>query len=155
VAGGAAPAPASGGDSARVSEFGQLLSKLKQLQQSDPQKFKQVMSQLADSLKADAQNTSDPHAQEMLNKLSSKFAAAGELGDLSGLSPAHHGHHAHGGHGAHGSGSDRPPPVAGESQPTSGSAPDQGSAANANKWAAARDQFKADVGQLLSIVNAA
>lgn len=78
-------------DSTHVSGPGQLLAKLEQLRQSDPSKFKQVMSSLSDTLAEEAKSSSDPRGQKMLSELSAKFKAAGESGDLSGLTPPQHG----------------------------------------------------------------
>ena len=82
------------------------MSKLSQLQQQDPAKFKQVMTDLASKMKDEAATTGD----KGLADLASKFSTAATTGDLSALKPeggAHHGHHGH--HGMHGSG---PPPSA-------------------------------------------
>ena len=85
---------------ARVSGPGQLLAKLKQLQQSDPTKFKQVMSTLSDTLSEEAKSTTDSRGQKMLTDLAAKFKTAGETGDLSSLTPPQRG--AEGGKGAGG-----------------------------------------------------
>jgi hypothetical protein len=42
-------------DSTQLSPMASLLNQLQQLQQTDPDKFKSVMSTIADTLKADAQ----------------------------------------------------------------------------------------------------
>jgi len=140
----------SSGDTTQVSGPGQLLAKLKQLQQSDPAKFKQVMSKLTDALKTDAQNATDPKDQKFLNDLASKFDAAGQSGDLSTLGPqgAHHGHHHH---------HEGAAPAGG----AAGSPPPAGAAPNSpnSQWSADRDQrheqMTSTMNQLLSIVDSA
>lgn len=142
----------TGGDTTQVSGPGQLLAKLKQLQQTDPAKFKQVMTNLTDALKKDAQNATDPKDQKFLNDLAAKFDAAGQSGDLSSLAPqgAHHGHHHH--HAG-------PPPAGG----AAGSPPPGGAAPNgsngASQWSADREQrheqMTSTMNQLLSIVDSA
>jgi hypothetical protein len=90
--------------SANVSKPGELMSKLSQLLQQDPAKFKQVTQQISDELKSAAQNASGPQAS-FLNKLSENFAQASSSGSLSSLQPpqgsgvpGRH-HHQGGGHG--------------------------------------------------------
>jgi len=85
-----------------VSPMGDMMSKLQQLSQSDPSKFKQVMAEIADKLKAVANDSSGQRA-DFLGKLADKFQQAGQSGDMSAFKPpqgsesAHHrhGHHAH------------------------------------------------------------
>jgi hypothetical protein len=146
----AAASATAGGDTMHVSGPGQLLAKLKQLQQSDPEKFKQVMSKLTDALKTDAQNATDPKDQKMLNDLAAKFDAAGQSGDLSSLTPqgAHHGHHHH--HGG---------PSAAGGAPAAPPAPD-GAAPSGSKsqWSSGgqeqrHEQMATTMNQLLSIVD--
>jgi hypothetical protein len=92
--------------SATVSKPGELLSKLSQLLQQDPAKFKQVTQQISDELKTAAQTASGPQAS-FLSKLSDNFAQAASSGSLSALTPdrgsessgALSGHHHH--HGGH------------------------------------------------------
>jgi hypothetical protein len=105
---GTATTPAA---SASVSKPGELMSKLNQLLQQDPAKFKQVTQQISDELKSAAQNASGPQAS-FLNKLSENFAQASSSGSLSSLQPSqgsgsgvsgHHHHHG-GGHGGGGGG---------------------------------------------------
>lgn len=115
------PAPGAASTS-NISKPAELLQKLQQLQQQDPAKFKEVASQLADTLQkvADQSGNSDGFPA----KLAAAFKSAAQSGDLSSvqaaLSPhsrsdasavrgsqsaqgaeAHHrGHHRHGGGGA-------------------------------------------------------
>ena len=142
----------SGGDTTQVSGPGQLLAKLKQLQQSDPTKFKQVMSKLTDALKTDTQNATDPKDQKMLSDLAAKFDQAGQSGDLSSLTPqgAHHGHHHHHG-GAAAAGS-----APAGSPPADGAAP----SGSKSQWSSAdheqrHEQMATTMNQLLSIVDSA
>ena len=100
-----AQAPPSAGDTTTMSGPGALLSKLKQLQQSDPAKFKEVMSTIAGKLKDASDASTDPQEKKALADLSTKFDAAGQSGDLSGLAPTKH----KGGHHHHRRASDAPP----------------------------------------------
>jgi hypothetical protein len=86
-------------DSNDLSPLAKLMNELQQLQQSDPDKFKSVMSDIADKLKADAQNATGSDAT-FLNKLASKFdqaAQTGQMPDLQFKAPSaaggHHHHH--------------------------------------------------------------
>jgi hypothetical protein len=103
-----ASSPAS---SSSVSKPGELMSKLSQLLEQDPAKFKQVTQQIADELKTEAASASGPQAQ-FLTKLSDNFAQASSTGSLASLQPsgsersgAAGAHHHHGGHHGGGSGS--------------------------------------------------
>ena len=87
-------------DSTQLSPMATLLNQLQQLQQSDPDKFKSVMSSIADTLKTDAQNATGPQAQR-LNALADKFSQAAQTGQMPDLQPkgqaqgaaGHHHHH--------------------------------------------------------------
>ena len=87
-------------DSAQLSPMASLLNQLQQLQQTDPDKFKSVMSSIADTLKADAQNATGPKAQR-LTDLANKFSQAAQTGQMPDLQPpgqqhgaaGHHHHH--------------------------------------------------------------
>ena len=89
-----------GADSAQLSPMAILLNQLQQLQQTDPDKFKSVMSSIADTLKADAQSATGPQAQR-LNALADKFSQAAQTGQMPDLQPkgqhqgasGHHHHH--------------------------------------------------------------
>ena len=114
--------------SANISKRGQLLQKLQQLQQQDPQQFTQIVSQMAESLQQVANQSGD--ANGMTANLAAALKNAASTGDLSALQSAlqpqgvalatqpattnpstlgtsqaqgpaeHHGHHHHGGGGA-------------------------------------------------------
>ena len=87
-------------DSAQLSPMASLLNQLQQLQQTDPDKFKSVMSSIADTLKTDAQNATGPQAKR-LNDLADKFSQAAQTGQMPDLQPpgqqpgasGHHHHH--------------------------------------------------------------
>ncbi len=93
------PSAVTGTDTTKLSKMGDLMSQLQGLESSDPAKAKQVLSQIATTLKA--QSGSDPK----LASVAAKFDQAAQTGDLSVLQPnksgGHHGgHHHHGGGGA-------------------------------------------------------
>lgn len=73
-------------DSARISRRSALFNKLKQLQEADPQKFKQVVSDIASKLKSAAQQATGPMAQR-LSKMADRFQKVADTGDLSQLQP--------------------------------------------------------------------
>jgi hypothetical protein len=87
-------------DSAQLSPMASLLNQLQQLQQNDPDKFKSVMSSIADTLRTDAQSATGPKA-ERLNALADKFGQAAQTGQMPDLQPkgqqqgatGHHHHH--------------------------------------------------------------
>lgn len=85
-----------------VSQMGSLMSELQQLSKSDPTKFKQVTSEIADKLKAEAGDATGK--ADFLNKLADKFQEASKTGDMSSLKPdqgkqgAKGAHHHHGQH---------------------------------------------------------
>lgn len=104
---------------ANLSKGAQMMQKLKDLQQSDPTKFKQVLSGMAQSLRADAQGSSATGGADMLSKMADKLDAVAQSGDLSQLAPSAppsgaagaaagayqaHGHHRHHGGGGGGGG---------------------------------------------------
>lgn len=106
------PAPTSLGAAAstQISGPGQFFSRLQQLSEKDPAKFKQVAQHIADQLHQAAQQKSGKGA-DFENQLADKFAAAAQSGNLSSLQPpkpeggsegAHHAHHHHGGGGGGG-----------------------------------------------------
>lgn len=66
-------------DSIIFSPTGQIYSKLKQLQASDPDKFKETCSEIADALR------STPNAGSSAATLAAKFEKAAETGDMSSL----------------------------------------------------------------------
>lgn len=79
-------------DRTQLTKLGELMSKLQDLESTDPAKAKQVLTSIASSLTAQANSAgnTDPHLQE----LADKFTTAANTGDLSGLKP-HGGHHHH------------------------------------------------------------
>lgn len=102
-----------------ISQPGELMQKLEQLQQQNPTEFTQVVSQLADSLQKIADQSGN--SQGIAAKLATAFKNVASTGDLSALQTAlqpsgvaastqgtsasaqsngaHHGHHHHGGAG--------------------------------------------------------
>lgn len=99
-------AQGSGGDSTSVSGPAAMLNKLKRLQQSDPAKFKEVMSEISTKLKDAADASGDAKDKAALSDLAQKFQVAGQTGDLAALSPPS-------GKGGGGGRHSRPPPPAG------------------------------------------
>lgn len=88
------PAGASdtgGTDRTRLSRMGELMSRLQDLENTDPDQAKQVLSNIASKLADKASSSSDPHLQQ----LADKFAQAAKTGDLSGLKPQGHPHPHH------------------------------------------------------------
>jgi len=91
-----------------ISGPGRMFHELSQLSKSDPTKFKQVVSDMASSLRADAQNATGEQATR-LSQLADRLDKVAQSGNLSDLAPqrssgsqgaqhAHHGgHHHHGG----------------------------------------------------------
>ncbi|MFO0556026.1 MAG: hypothetical protein U0271_47045 [Polyangiaceae bacterium] len=105
-------------DQADISGPAQMLSKLKSLQKSDPEKFKQVMAEVSDSLSKQAATVTDPNERKMLTDLAEKFWKAKDSGDLSGLEPPKGGR---GPQGAQGPQGPPPPPPSGKSSSSSSS----------------------------------
>jgi len=95
-------ADSDSGDSTRLSGFAQAMSQLQKLAQSNPGKAKQVLTDIANKLSAQAQAVGGTDGQQ-LSSLAAKFQQAASTGDLSSLQPAahaataamHSGHHAH------------------------------------------------------------
>ena len=102
----AASTPVSG-DSANLSQVGQLFQELEQLQTSDPTALKKVLEDAAAKFSTAAQQSTDPTQASFLTNLADRFQKAADTGDLSALrQPAagatygvqgHHHHHHHGG----------------------------------------------------------
>ncbi len=65
----------TGADGSSISPQGDLMSKLQQLEQTDPAEFKAVTQQISAQLKTEAGNATRPQA-DFLNKMSANFAAA-------------------------------------------------------------------------------
>ncbi len=76
--------------SPNLSKMGSLMSKLQDLEQTDPAKAKSVLAKISQDLKA----TGD----SKLSALADKFDQASQSGDLSVLKPKTGGHHHGGGH---------------------------------------------------------
>jgi hypothetical protein len=86
-------------DSTQFSPMASLFNQLQQLQQTDPNKFKSVMTSIADTLTTDAKNATGPQAK-MLTDLASKFSQAAQTGQMPDLQPPGQqqgasGHHHH------------------------------------------------------------
>lgn len=77
----------SSSDSSSMSQMAQLVSQLQQLQTSNPTKFKQIMSEAAQTLDQEAQSTGGMGGQ-MLSNLAQSFQNAATTGDLSSLLPS-------------------------------------------------------------------
>ena len=73
-------------DSINLSKPAELLSKLEQLKQSDPDKFKEVLTNIADELNNAAKQKSGFIAQ-ILTSLADKFQSVANGGDISQLMP--------------------------------------------------------------------
>lgn len=74
------------GVSFQKSKPGEVLNKLAQLLESDPDKFKEVTAKIAEKLKEAAASATGQDA-ERLNSLAEKFQQASDSGDLSALQP--------------------------------------------------------------------
>jgi hypothetical protein len=76
------------GTSIDFSKPSELLSKLEQLKNENPDKFKELMKEISDALKEDAADSGlDASTSAFLSMLSEKFANVAETGDLSQLQP--------------------------------------------------------------------
>lgn len=108
------PAPTSDAPgapaTANISGPGRMFHQLSELSKSDPTKFKQVVSDMASALRADAQNATGDQASR-LSQLADRLDKVAQSGNLSDMAPqrgsgsegahhAHHGGHHHGGGGA-------------------------------------------------------
>ena len=71
--------------------MGELMSKLQDLEASDPDQAKQVLAKIASDLRSKAEQTGD----DRMKALAGKFDEASQTGDLSVLKPKHHGEHHH------------------------------------------------------------
>jgi hypothetical protein len=76
----------SGEDSFEVSGPGELLAKLKKLQEEDPEKFQEITAELAEKVKSAAEEATGMD-KEMLSELAENLTTASETGDLSALQP--------------------------------------------------------------------
>jgi len=79
--------PVQASQAPTVSQGATLLSQLQDLAKTDPDRFKAVMSKVADELRAEAQQASGGRAV-LLSALADRFAAAAQAGDLSPLEQA-------------------------------------------------------------------
>ncbi len=77
----------SGTDSAETSNPAEFVSKLQELQESDPEKFQEVVSGIADKLEAAAEDEELSSASSMLTDLAAKFRDVANGGDISQLAP--------------------------------------------------------------------
>jgi hypothetical protein len=75
------------GDSASISGPGKLLSEPQQLQQKDPTKFQEVVSQIATQLQSAAQQAGQGPQADFLSSLAQKLQNVASTGDLSQLQP--------------------------------------------------------------------
>lgn len=99
---------------AGVSKFGNLMSQLNELQQSDPDQFKEVVSQIAEKLKEAASSASesgDTEKATKLGELAQKFETAASTGEMPDLRPPG---------GMRGAGGPPPGPPPGGAPPTDG-----------------------------------
>jgi hypothetical protein len=77
-----------------MSNLGSYMKQLKELQESDPEKFKQVMSEISGKLQSAATSATeagDSAQADMLNDLATKFSDAAETGTMPDLRPPDHG----------------------------------------------------------------
>jgi phage repressor protein C with HTH and peptisase S24 domain len=78
-----------GPEPAGVSKMADLMKQLEELSQSDPEKFKEVMSSLAEQVQqqADAADEAGDGGAGFLGELAKKFQQAADTGDVSALKP--------------------------------------------------------------------
>jgi len=84
-------------DKTSMSKLGEMMSKLKDLEHTDPAKAKQVLQAIASKLNDAASSATGDDAAH-LKDLASKFTKAADTGDVSSLQPTkghHHSHHHH------------------------------------------------------------
>lgn len=77
----------SGLDSVETSNPAEFFSKLQALQESDPEKFREVVTSIADQLEAAAEDEELTSASSMLSDLAAKFRDVANGGDISQLKP--------------------------------------------------------------------
>jgi hypothetical protein len=70
-----------------MSNPAEFFSDLKDLQESDPEKFEEVVSSIADKLEAAAEDEDLSSASSMLSDLAAKFRDVANGGDISQLQP--------------------------------------------------------------------
>lgn len=73
--------------SVSLSDPGKIFSKLKQLSETDPEKFKTVMTDIADEIEKAAESSTDDNESGMLKSVAEKFKKAAESGDVSDAMP--------------------------------------------------------------------
>jgi hypothetical protein len=103
-AGVADPSSASSSGSADLSDAAKFFSKLENLSQTDPAKFKRLTTQISSELQTAAQGATGSQAT-FLSDLANQFQTASQTGSVSPLHPPstsqpaagghHHHHHAH------------------------------------------------------------
>lgn len=64
-----------------------IMARLKELQSSDPDAFKELAGQLAESLAGQAGSTTDSAASKLFSSMSEQFAEAAETGSMESLKP--------------------------------------------------------------------
>lgn len=72
-------------DQTKVSQFGQLMSKLQQMSTTDPQAFAATTQTIAANLTQSAQEATDPGQKAAFTYMADKFAEAAETGDMASL----------------------------------------------------------------------
>ncbi len=96
----------TGEDTTQLSGPAQFFNKLQSLEQTDPNKAKQALSDIASKLSDQATKVGGERGKQ-LSTLADKFSQAAQTGDISGLQPSgaaqgaqggghhggHHGHH--------------------------------------------------------------
>jgi hypothetical protein len=76
-----------GTDCKEVSKPGEFFNKLKNLQETDPAKFKETVSKIADELENASKDSSLGNATGMLTDLAKKFRDVANGGDIAQLQP--------------------------------------------------------------------
>lgn len=74
------------GDQTGISRMGEFMQKLDELASSDPEKFQEVTSQIADELETLERSTGGDESS-MLSEIADKFRAASESGSADELKP--------------------------------------------------------------------
>ncbi len=79
--------PVASADRVDFSKVGKVFSELEQLQKSDPEGLKQVLTDAVSKLKEAASEQTDPKAASFLSDLAGRFEKAADTGDLTALHP--------------------------------------------------------------------
>ncbi len=79
--------PVATADRVDFSKVGELFGELEELQKSDSEGLKQVLTDAASKLKEAANQQTDAKAASFLNNLASRFEKAADSGDLTALHP--------------------------------------------------------------------